>query len=173
MALVKPIVAAVLILAFALGLHGSLLTADASSHEFEVRITAQRVSSGSTEFALQQRDTDGAWGERQLPTARYFPASAAEGQWLVSTPLHLNTPQAGSSVEVRITARKGATGFIEFALQRRGEGDVWGEREFPTGRFFPPTTAVGRWLVSTPLQVTTPEPPPVPTPWATAIADQQ
>ena len=91
----------------------------------------------------------------------------------MSTPLHLDAPGSDASVEVRITARRGATDFIEFALQRRGEDGVWGERDLPTGRFFPPTTAVNRWLVSTPLQVTTPEPPPAPTPWATVIAEHQ
>ena len=156
-----------------LGLLGSLAIAGASSHEVDVRITARLVSSGSTEFALQQQDAGGTWGERHLPTRRFFPASASEGQWLVSTPLHLDAPGTDASVEVRITARRGATDFIEFALQRRGADGVWGERALPTGRFFPPTTAVNRWLVSTPLQVTTPEPPPAPTPWATVIAEHQ
>ena len=150
---------------------GVLLTASASGHEFEVRIVARRVVSGSTEFALQQRDVGGAWGERQYPSRRYFPASAAEGRWLVSTSLDLATLRLGASVETRITARKNVDGFIEFALQRRGVDGEWGDREFPTRRFFPPTAAVGGWLVSTPLRVRAPEPPPVPTPWATAIAD--
>ena len=53
----------------------------------EVRITAQRVADGRTEFALQQRQPDGQWGERMLPARRFFPASVASGRWLVSTPL--------------------------------------------------------------------------------------
>ena len=162
--LAQPLRAMGLALLLALAASVHLLTADASSHEFEVRITARLVSSGSTEFALQQQDAGGAWSEHQLPTARYFPASAAEGQWLVSTPLHLDAPGTDASIEVRITARKNAGGFIEFALQRRSEDGAWGERDLPTGRFFPPTTAVNRWLVSTPLTVPTPGPAPAPTP---------
>ena len=52
---------------------GALLTASASSHEFEIRIVARRVASGNTEFALQQRNPGESWGERRFPQARYFP----------------------------------------------------------------------------------------------------
>ena len=58
----------------------------------------------------------------------------------------------GGGDEVRIVARRVASGNVEFALQRRGgEGSDWGERLLPRQRFFPAGTAVGRWLVSTPL----------------------
>ena len=56
-----------------------------------------------------------------------------------------------SGTEVRITAMRLDDGRIEFALQER-EGEGWGERILPSGRFFP-TTSVGRWLNSTPITV--------------------
>ena len=42
----------------------------------EVRITAQRLAGGRTEFALEQRGADGEWGERLVPPARFVPATA-------------------------------------------------------------------------------------------------
>ena len=56
-----------------------------------------------------------------------------------------------SGTEVRITAMRLDDGRIEFALQER-EGEGWGERILPRGRFFP-TTSSGRWLNSTPITV--------------------
>ena len=57
-----------------------------TSGETEVRITAQRLDDGRTEFGLQQR-VDGEWGERLLPSSRFFPARVTPGRWLNSTPL--------------------------------------------------------------------------------------
>ncbi len=46
----------------------------------EVRITAQRLADGRTEFALQEREADGEWGERLLTRARFFPATVTVGR---------------------------------------------------------------------------------------------
>ena len=48
----------------------------------EVRVTARRLADDRIEFALQERDADGEWGERLLPRARFFPATVAVGRWL-------------------------------------------------------------------------------------------
>ena len=114
----------------------------------EVRITAQRLEDGRTEFALQQRGSGGAWGERLLPRSRYFPASASTGRWLNSTPLTLT-----GGIVVRITAQRLTDRRIEFALQRRGSDDAWGERMLPRSRFFPASVRAERWLNSTPLSL--------------------
>ena len=143
------------------------ISASGTGHEAEVRITAQRLADGRTEFALQQREADGGWGERLLPRARFFPATIAAGRWLVSTPLTVRAPGAGDdaeSAEVRITAQRLADGRTEFALQEREADGEWGERLLPRARFFPATVTVGRWLVSTPLTVSLPEPEASPTP---------
>ena len=77
-----------LMVAFLLGLPFiNFSTAQGAESETEVRIVAQRVADGRTEFALQQRGADGRWGERMLPTRRFFPANVAHGRWLVSAPL--------------------------------------------------------------------------------------
>ena len=45
-----------------------------------VRISARRLADGRIEFALQTR-TGGGWGERVLPSLRFFPTSS-QGRWL-------------------------------------------------------------------------------------------
>ena len=134
--------------------------AQGAESETEVRIVAQRVADGRTEFALQQRGADGRWGERMLPTRRFFPANVAHGRWLVSAPLTIQAQADSMSAatpdplsEVRITARRLDDGRTEFALQQRGADDQWGERQLPTRRFFPANVAAGRWLVSAPLTI--------------------
>ena len=126
-----------------------------------MRITAQRLVNGRTEFALQQREADGGWGERLLTRARLFPATATVGRWLASTPLTVRARGAGddaAGTEVRITAQRLADDRIEFALQEREADGGWGERLLTRARLFPATATVGRWLASTPLTVSLPEP---------------
>ena len=53
--------------------------------EIDVRIVARKRSSGSIEFALQQRSDDGSWGSRQLLTNRFFPPDTTAGRWLRSS----------------------------------------------------------------------------------------
>ena len=108
-----------------------------------VRVVARKVASGSVEFAVQHQTGD-AWGERALPSRRFFPADTDVGRWLVSAPLEVG------STELRVAARKVADGSVEFAVQQRTDS-AWGERQAPTRRFFPADTAVGRWLVSSPV----------------------
>ena len=64
---------------------------------------------------------------------------------------------AGGDVAVRIVARKVADGRIEFGLQQRQADASWGERMFPTRRFFPTTATVDRWLASSPLTTQHPQ----------------
>ena len=132
-----------------------------ADHEAEVRIAAQRLDDGRTEFALQQRGADGEWGARVLPARRFFPASPDLDRWLSSSPLTVRTVGAGEDSEgtaVRLAARRLDDGRTEFALQVRGTDGEWGARVLPTRRFFPGTVRVGRWLVSTSLTVTLPAP---------------
>ena len=110
------------------------------------RIVARRHSDGRVEFALQQETTGGSWGQRLLPPQRFFPTTATEGRWLVSTPLELT-----DAVVARIVARRHSDGRVEFALQQQTTGGSWGQRLLPPQRFFPTTATVGRWLTSTPL----------------------
>ena len=115
--------------------------------DLEVRIVARRLAGERVEFALQQREPDGDWGARLLPRQRFFPLGTSEGRWLVSTPLSLS----GAAVEARIVARRVAEGRVEFALQQREPNGTWEPRLLPQRRLFPVATAVGRWLVSSPV----------------------
>ena len=75
----------------------------ATSHNStEVRIAAKRLDDGRIEVALQQRELDGSWGDRILPTRRFVPASGHEGRWLTSSPLEvaLPTPTPGPVLTV-------------------------------------------------------------------------
>ena len=112
------------------------------------RIVARRHGDGRVEFAVQQQVADGSWGERLLPARRFFPITAAVGRWLISTPLEL-----AGDVVARIVARRHGDGRVEFAVQQQVADGSWGERLLPARRFFPTTAAVGRWLVSTPLDL--------------------
>ena len=69
-----------------------------------MRIAARRVASARVEFALQQRESGGDWGERLLLQQRLFPLGTSQGRWLVSSPLTLS----GAPWEVRIAARERA-----------------------------------------------------------------
>lgn len=123
-------------------------------------MAAQRLADGRTEFALQERDSDGSWAERRLPSSRFFPANTSVGRWLGSSPLTvelqpdgMQTASGGTSVEVRVAAQLLADGRMEFALQERGTDGSWAERRLPRARFFPANARVGRWLASSPLTV--------------------
>ena len=144
-----------------------LLAAAPAAHgadgEVEVRVAAQRLADGRTEFALQERGTDGTWEERRLPRGRFFPAGTRVGRWLGSSPLTLElspdsmSAAAGDSgLEVRVAKQLLSDGRMEFALQERQADGSWGERRLPRGRFFPADTRVGRWLGSSPLTVRVP-----------------
>ena len=68
----------------------------------------------------------------------------------------VSSQQSGETDEVvaRIVARRHADQRIEFALQQETTGGSWSQRLLPPQRFFPTTATVGRWLVSTPLELT-------------------
>ena len=124
---------------------------DRAAGEIELRIVARRLGGGRVEFGLQQRAADGSWGERLLPSRRFFPSDAPVGRWLRSSALALDVATApadsGDDVPVRIVARRLSGGRVEFGLQQRDNGS-WGERLLPSRRFFPSDAPVGRWLRS-------------------------
>ena len=116
----------------------------------EVRIVARRLESGRVEFAMQHLGGGGEWGERTLPSRRFFPTTARVGRWLHSSSLSIDTTPA---TELRIVARRLQSGGLEFGLERRGADGEWGERQLPRRRFLPSDATVGRWLASSVLTV--------------------
>ncbi len=119
-----------------------------------VRIVARRLENAKIEFGLQQRRYDASWSERVFPTARLFPTAASVGSWLNSSTINLGVAESADSfdeqVRVRITARLQSDGRVEFGLQQH-DGTSWGERAFPTRRYFPTGARVDRWLHSSVL----------------------
>lgn len=148
-----------LTLALVMILGARVARAQSTDVDVEVRVAAQRLADGRTEFALQQRAADGSWDERRLPRARLFPANTRAGRWLGSSPLTVEAQSDGmqmaseAGVEVRVAAQLLADGRMEFALQEREPDGLWGERRLPRARFFPANARVGRWLASSALTV--------------------
>ena len=64
----------------------------------QVRIVARKLESGRIEFALQQH-TGAEWGERLLPSSRFFPSDATVGRWLSSTPLTIATSSTQAAAD--------------------------------------------------------------------------
>ena len=145
---------AVIILA---GLSALAQAAHASAGEIEVRVAAQRLADGRTEFALQERREGEEWGERRLPRSRFLPAGASVGRWLASSPLAVGLPGV-SEVEVRVASRLLEDGRMEFALQEHQSDGEWSERRLPRSRFLPAGASVGHWLSSSPLAASLPDP---------------
>lgn len=115
-----------MIAALLTALAGSIALA-ATGGEAEVRINARQLEDGRVEFALQQR-VDGEWGERQLPRSRYFPADAAVGRWLNSTPLTVTAAESEAPV---------ARGSYTPQQVELGSNDdtslIWGTRDSAAG----------------------------------------
>ena len=116
-----------------------------SSGDQEVRIAAQRLANGRTEFALQARASGSEWGDRMLPASRFLSAGVRTGRWYASSPLTVG------GLTLRIAAQPLSNGRIEFAVQQRAANAEWGERLLPTSRFMPANAAAGRWLYSSPV----------------------
>lgn len=138
------------------GLSAFTPPAHAAAGEIEMRVAAQRLADGRTEFAIQQRREGEEWGERRLPRSRFVSSGADVGRWLASSPLTVSLPGV-SEVEVRVATQLLEDGRMEFAIQERSEGGEWGERRLPQSRFFPDTATVGRWLASSPLMASLPD----------------
>ena len=126
-----------------------LTPVSAQTGETEVRISARNADDNEVEFALQQRDASGDWDERIQPRRRFFPDVDHAG-WLGSSVVQLERIEP--SVNVRIIARKTASGSIEFGLQWAVPGTSWGEQIFPSLRFFPDVDHT-RWLNSSAITI--------------------
>ena len=92
----------------ALGAIGTIVVQGHTGEATEVRINAQRLEDGRTEFALQQRTGD-TWSDRILPSSRYFPADAEAGRWLNSTPIEVRSAEF-QPIVISATAYPGSTG---------------------------------------------------------------
>ena len=114
----------------------------------DVRVAARSVGGDRVEFAVQQHDGDG-WGQRVLPSSRFFPLVTTVGRWLVSSAVNVE------GATIRVTAARTDTGRVEFAIQRQ-TASTWTQRLLPRSRYFPISTELGRWLVSSPVALTAP-----------------
>ena len=66
----------------------SVLTSEQTT-DLQLRVVVRRNADGRTEFALQRRGAGGDWGERLLPTRRFFSTDAKELRWLKSATVSL------------------------------------------------------------------------------------
>lgn len=111
---------------------GGIVYAQLSNSSGEVRISAQRTDDGRVEFALQQRDSDGDWGDRILPARRYFPAEGFVNRWANSTPIPMTGPSEGAVYETCRAAAEAGERLI--VSNKKGEEDTFG---FDADKFEP------------------------------------
>lgn len=116
------------------------------SSDEQVRVRASLQADGDIEFGLRTSE-----GNVQ-PRRRVFPASESRDIWLVSTPLQLV-----NGAEVSIIARREGDTRVEFGVRTTDPQEVY----LPSERFFPRSTTVGRWLISTPVSIPAPPAPEV------------
>lgn len=111
-------------------------TAGAQEEDGAVRVSARQLPGGGVEVALQRRAA-GSWADRLLPEGRLSRAGAAEGDWLVSTPVDIYGATA------RVAGRRVGGGAVEVAVQVRRPGGTSGPRLLPERR----------WLASSPVRL--------------------
>ena len=98
-----------------LGIAGGVIAQTVATSE--IRIVARRLDDGRTEFALQQRDGD-EWGERILPTRRYFPADPGHSRWLHSSEIPITVGATTSATATATPSPSGPTFEGEGTLGR-------------------------------------------------------
>ena len=116
----------------------------------EVRVEARWSAGGRIEVGISQylmvnsADCEWAWSERWLPARRFVPADPPLGRWLNSSPI------AAFGSALRVSARRGADGSTEFALQQEAFGKWQARRS--VGAFLPDGGSGGAWLRSPTLE---------------------
>ena len=146
--------------------------------ETPIRISAQRLDSGSVRFGLRVRDHAGQWSEPVSPRSHQFnPSRVPIGRWLVSSSLILEVDASGRGglarsqnqipdlrvasggllghSELRIRARVREDRRIEFAVQQRTEKG-WSDDILPRARTMPAFGDPTNWLSSSPVTVAVP-----------------
>ena len=108
----------------------------------------------SSDAAVATVEADGAM-LRIVPQAvgsATFEVIASDGE-LESEPRTIEVTVETPPIEVRLTARPLASGAVEFGLQERDGNGNWRERVLPRLRFLQTDSEVGRWRVSSPIEV--------------------
>ena len=146
--------------------------------EAQIRISAQRLDSGSVRFGLRVRDHAGQWSEPVSPRShRFDPSRVSIGRWLFSSSLTLEVDASGRGglvrsqaqisdlqvasgglvgrSELRIRARVREDRQIEFAVQQR-TGKGWSDNILPRARTMPAFGSPTNWLSSSPVTVAVP-----------------
>ena len=134
-----------------------LLSNDA---EFPVRLAARVDERGRIEFGVLP---PGAANAPVLPTARFLRAAhvAAAGGWRNSSPVSVDGGRPNfKAVTVRISARATGANTVELALRQQHPDGSWSDFILPSSRFFSLNAAVGSWLRSTSVFVTSAPTPP-------------
>ena len=94
-----------------------------------VRIVARRVFDGRIEFALRKQLGDGSHVGPLLPRSRFFPTTAAVGNWLVSTPISVISTQPSTTSPTAPSPFTTIDGGRDHTCGLRADGtvDCWGE----------------------------------------------
>ena len=106
----------------------------AANHSAEVRITARQLEDGRVEFALQQR-VDGEWGERILPSSRFFPADVGHNRWLNSSPVTVSVAAEEAEPTMQSAAAAGTLTAIPANCSAAAEWCWRSDPDTSTGHF--------------------------------------
>ena len=114
----------------------------------DVRVEARWSAGGRIEVGVSQylmvEYCEWGWSERRLPARRFVPADPPLGRWLNSSPI------AAFGSALRVSARRGADGTTEFALQQEAFGKWQARRS--VGAFLPNGGSEGAWRESPALE---------------------
>ncbi len=114
----------------------------------DVRVEARWSAGGRIEVGVSQylmvEYCEWGWSERRLPARRFVPADPPLGRWLNSSPI------AAFGSALRVSARRGADGTTEFALQQEAFGKWQARRS--VGAFLPNGGPEGVWRESPALE---------------------
>ena len=105
-------------------------------------------------MALQQQLSDGTWGERVFPEARFLPTNAIVDQWLDSSTVTLHEADAPyADTDVRVSMRRMSDRRSEASLLYRDDDGGWSRHPGPVGRYVSADSIAGRWLISSPIDI--------------------
>ncbi len=129
--------------------------------EVELAIAARIDDRERVEFGVVPPGGDAS--NALLPRARFLSLEQvqATSNWRSSSPVEVSLHGMNpDQVTVRVVARGGQDGGVEFSLQAMGEDGNWGPRLLPAQRYLPLTVPLARWFRSSAVTLDFSPPPP-------------
>lgn len=97
----------------------------------EVRVVVRLLANDRIEFAVQKRLPGETWGERLLPTQRFFPPDAEVGRWLISSAVVVTLPAGPSGSDLGVAQL--SEDLLDFDMTDVHSGETVNIRSVVTG----------------------------------------